>query len=293
LRARTFGYFLREAGRGLSRNGLMAFAAATTITLSLLIMGVFIILVTNLTYLGERAKAQIQLRVFLGPEVSPEEAIGLREEIQGFRQDGVRRVRYVSKQAAAAEVERTWGVPELFVDMGENPLPDAIVVELDRGAKVDRLVRKLKALPGVADVAYLSFIHTLLLVVQVLWVVGVALILVVSLGVLYIVVNTVKLTVFARRREIEIMKLVGATDWFVRWPFVLEGLILGLTGAGLATAVLSKAYYFLFKSVSQMPAIPLVAEARVNHWLLLVLLPVGAFFGASGSLLSVKKFLRE
>lgn len=271
----------------------MVLAAATTITVSLIIMGVFMVLVTNLDYLGERAKAEIQLRVFLAKDISPDEAIALRTEIGTYREDGVRAVRYVSKEAAARDVERTWGVPELFAGMGDNPLPDMLVVELQRGAKVDKLVRRINGLPGVEEIVYRDFIRTVLLVVQVLWVVGIALILAVSLGVLYIVVNTVRLTVFARRREIEIMKLVGATDWFVRWPFVLEGLILGLIGAGVATVLLSKSYYFLTKSLSHIAVIPLVSEPRINNLLILVLFPAGAFFGIFGSLLSVKRFLRD
>ena len=133
MRARTFGYFLREAGRGLGRNGLMALAAATTIVISLIIMGIFMILIVNLNGIVERAKAQIQLRVFLATEISPDEAMGLCQEISGYREDGVRKVQFVSKQAAAKDVERTWGLPELFSGMGENPLPDTIVVKLERG----------------------------------------------------------------------------------------------------------------------------------------------------------------
>ncbi|MGE5598231.1 MAG: permease-like cell division protein FtsX [Bacteroidota bacterium] len=293
MRARTFGYFLREAGKGLSRNSLMALAAATTITISLLIMGVFMVLITNLKHLGERAKAEIQLRVILADEVSPEQGMALRAEIATYQEDGVRRVRFVSKQEGAREVERTWGLPELFAGLEENPLPDMLVVELRRGARVDKLVRQINGLPGVEEIIYRDFIRTVLLVVQILWVAGLALILAVSLGVLYIVVNTIRLTVFARRREIEIMKLVGATDWFVRWPFVLEGLILGLSGAILATILLSKGYYFLLKSFRHLSVVPLVAEPQINHLLLLILFPAGIFFGVFGSLLSVKKFLRD
>lgn len=271
----------------------MALAAASTILISLLIMGIFMILVTNLNYLVERAKSEIQLRIFLSPDTSVDEAMGLREEIAGYRRQGVRRVRFVSKEEAAAQVERTWDVPKLFSGLGDNPLPDALVVQLDRGARIDSLIKKLNALPGVEEVVYRDFIRTLVLVAQVCWVIGVSLILVVSLGVLYIVVNTIRLTVFARRREIEIMKLVGATNWFIRWPFILEGLLLGLIGACLGTVVLSKGYYFLFKSVHQLGVIPLAPEMRVNDQLLLTIFPAGVFFGLAGSLLSVKKFLRE
>lgn len=292
LKARTFGYFLGEAVRGLNRNGLMALAAFMTITISLLIMGVFMILIANLTHLGERAKSEVQLRVLLDQQVTPEEAMRLREQIDGYRADGVRKVTYVSKEQAAREMERAFDVSNLFSGFEDNPLPDALVVELARGANVDRLVDRINALPGVAEIVYRDFIRTILVALQILWVVGIIIILVVSLGVLYIVVNTVRLTVFARRREIEIMKLVGATNWFVRWPFVLEGTILGLLGASLASIILSKAYYFLYQSVSQLPVIPLVPEPRINNLLLLLLFPAGVFFGVAGSVLSVKKFLR-
>ncbi len=113
------------------------------------------------------------------------------------------------------------------------------------------------------------------------------------LAVLYIVVNTIQLTVFARRKEIEIMKLVGATDWFIRWPFILEGIMLGLGGAIIAVLLLSKAYHFLYGEIRKVAAfIPLVAEARVNNGLILLLVVVGVLFGMVGSFLSVKRYLK-
>ncbi len=293
MRARTFGYFFRESLRNLSRNGLMALAAATTIVVSLLIMGVFMIVIDNLNYLSEQAKKQVQLRVFLMPDTTLDQAMALRDEIKTFSALGVRQVTFVSKQKAAEEVERIWKVPDLFAENDENPLPDMLQVELKRGAQIQPLADKIKILPGVAEVLYQDFIRSMLIVVQIVWVVGITLILVVSFGVLYIIVNTVRLTVFARRKEIEIMKLVGATDWFIRWPFILEGLILGLCGACLAAIVLSKGYYFLYKSVHQTIIIPLAPESLINNQLLLYLLPAGILFGVLGSLMSVKKFLRE
>jgi cell division transport system permease protein len=293
VKARTFGYFFKESCRSIGRNGLMSLAAATTIIISLLIMGVFMILITNLNYVGEQAKSQIQLRIFLQENLPFEQAMALRDEIARYKSDGVRSVRFKSKQEVAVEVERTWKLPEFFTSGDDNPLPDMIQVELDRGAKIEQLIDKIKVLPGVSEIVYLDFIRTMLLVVQILWVVGLALILVVSLGVLYIIVNTVRLTVFARRREIEIMKLVGATDWFIRWPLILEGMLLGIVGAVLATVALSKGYYFLFKSVRQITVIPLVPEPRVNGLLLMCLFPAGILFGTLGSILSIKRFLKE
>ncbi len=271
----------------------MALAAATTIMISLVILGVFIILIANFNYLADLAKLGVQLRVFLDQDVSPADALSLRDQILDFKELGVHGVRYVTKEETAKEVERSWKMPGLFTETGENPLPDSLLVELERGARIDVLASRINKLPGVDQVVYQDFLKKLMLITQVLWVVGFILIIIVSLGVLYIVINTVRLTVIARRREIEIMKLVGATDWFVRWPFVLEGCLLGLAGAGLATIILSKGYYFLFKTIHELAALPLAPEPRINSLLMLALVPAGVFFGVAGSMLSIKRFLRE
>lgn len=293
MKFRTFGYFFREAGRGLGRNGLMALAAATTMIVSLVILGVFMIVSTNLNHFADQAKNEIQLRIILKSDVTVVKAMRLRDLIVStYKKDGVKSVKYISKEAGAADFEKTWKLPELFSDMEDNPLPDVLVVQLERGADINGLVAGINAMPGVGEIVYREFIHTLLLAVQILWIVGLALIALVSLGVLYIVVNTIRLTVFARRREIEIMRLVGATGWFIRWPFIMEGLILGLLGAVIAIVLLSKGYYFLFKSVRQIAIVPLASESSINTKLMLILLPAGLIFGIAGSFLSVKKFLR-
>lgn len=293
MKFRTFGYFFREAGRGLGRNGLMALAAATTMIVSLVILGVFMIVSTNLNHFADQAKNEIQLRIILKSDVTLDKAMRLHDLIVStYKKDGVKSVQYISKEAGAADFEKTWKLPELFSDMEDNPLPDVLVVQLERGADINGLVAGINAMPGVGEIVYREFIHTLLLAVQILWIVGLALIALVSLGVLYIVVNTIRLTVFARRREIEIMRLVGATGWFIRWPFIIEGLILGLLGAVIAIVFLSKGYYFLFKSVRQIAIVPLASESSINTKLMMILLPAGLIFGIAGSFLSVKKFLR-
>jgi cell division transport system permease protein len=116
---------------------------------------------------------------------------------------------------------------------------------------------------------------------------------IITLVVSYIITNTIRLTVFARRKEIEIMKLVGATDWFIRWPFMLEGIILGLGAAIIAVIILSKSYMFLGQYIKQLaPFIPLLSERTVNQGLVWFIPGAGFLFGLIGSVWSIKKFLR-
>lgn len=291
LKARTFSYFLKEAGNGLARNGLMALAALGTITVSLLVLGSFYILTMNFGHFGEMAKNVIEIKAFLqdGFEDYPNTYEALTKI------NGVKSVRFVSKTDGAKNLEKILGDKKnLFFNEGENPLPDSFVIRLKEKAVLKEVVAKIQKVQGVQEVFYgKNFVEAMMILVNVVMAIGLGLIILMTLAVLYIVVNTIQLTVYARRKEIEIMKLVGATDWFIRWPFILEGAMLGLVGAVVAVLLLSKTYHFLFKELQRVASfIPMVAEGKINGSLVLLLFIVGLFFGATGSLLSVKRYLR-
>jgi cell division transport system permease protein len=234
------------------------------------------------------AKSVLELRVYLKEGADP---VGL--QLRMLEIPGVKDVRYVSKTDGAKWLEKMLGVKDIFAS-AENPLPDTINIKLKDNAKVQPLVEQVQALPGVDEVKYSqTFVEFMLIVVRIILILGVSMVIIIGLVVIYIIINTIRLTVFARRKEIEIMKLVGATDWFIRWPFLLEGIMLGLGGALVSFIVLSKGYHLAFKYVKQMtPIIPLLTEHTVNGGLMLILGMVGLVFGAIGSMLSIKKFLR-
>lgn len=291
MKARTFGYFIKEAGNGLMRNGLMALAALGTITISLLVLGSFYILVTNFNYIGNAAKDVVEIKVFLdkGQTDFPK----IYNQLMAVK--GVSKVRFVSKDEGARTLEKVLGNKrDLFFSEDDNPLPDSFVVKLQEKADVEKMAGQISKISGVGEVYYgRTFVEAMLILVHVVLVVGIGLIILMVLAVLYIVVNTIQLTVFARRKEIEIMKLVGATDWFIRWPFILEGVMLGLGGALISILILSKTYHFIFGELRRVAAfIPLVTEARVNNGIILMLLVVGVLFGMAGSFLSVKRYLK-
>lgn len=288
MKIKTAGYFFKEASAGLTRNGLLSLAAVITISLSLIILGCFYIVVTNFNHFAQMAKGVLELRVYLKDGVDPNPI-----QAQIVELNGVKSARYVSREAGAKWLEQSLGVKELFVT-SDNPLPDMINIKLKEDVKVKSLVNQVTSIAGVEEVEYgKTFVEAMLIVVRIVWVLGFSLVIVIGIVVLYIITNTIRLTVFARRKEIEIMKLVGATDWFIRWPFLLEGIILGLSGALLSAIILSKGYHFLFQYIHQLaPFIPLLSEPVINQKMFLLISVVGFAFGAIGSAMSIKKFLR-
>jgi cell division transport system permease protein len=288
LKIKTAGYFFKEASTGLSRNGWMSLAAVITISLSLIILGCFYVVVTNFNHFAQMAKGVLELRVYLKDGVDPSPI-----QAQIIELDGVKSVRYVSREDGAKWLEKSLGVKELFVT-SDNPLPDMINIKLKDDVKVKSLVKHISTLAGVDEVEYgKTFVEAMLVVVRIVWVLGFSLVVIIGIVVLYIITNTIRLTVFARRKEIEIMKLVGATDWFIRWPFMLEGIILGLSGALMSAIILSKGYHFLFQYINQLaPFVPLLSERAINGKMFSLISAAGFAFGAIGSMMSIKKFLR-
>ncbi len=288
MKIKTFWYFTKEASFGLTRNGLMSIAAVTTITLSLIILGCFFIVISNFTHFAEMAKGVLELKVYLKENADRD---SLMSAISEFK--GVNGVKFVSREEGARWLEKSLGVKNLFVT-SDNPLPDTLDVRLDPKVNVKRLVKQINSLDGIDEVAYgKTFVEAMLIIIQIIWVIGISLVVIIGLVVLYIIVNTIRLTVLARWKEIEIMKLVGATDWFIRWPFMLEGIFLGICGALVSLLLLTKGYHILSVYIKQMaPFIPVQGEGFINNRMCWIISGVGAAFGAIGSTWSIKKFLR-
>lgn len=288
MKLRTFRYFFREAGRGLARNGLMSLTAMGTITIALMLFGVFCLITTNLQYFGNLALGRIEIRAFLSESARNHEL--LRAEIQSI--PGVEKVEFVSKEEGARLLERMLGDGGLFIE-GENPLPNSFNVYPARSSNVESIAAQVQRLAGVDEVVYgRDFVRLLHIVVRLIWVIGFGLLFLVMLAVLYIVVNTIQMTVYARRKEIEIMKLVGATDWFIRWPFMLEGILLGIGGALIAVVIILEAYTFISSRLGRVSAVlSLLTRAEITPYVIAGFFGIGIFFGALGSLLSVKRHL--
>ncbi|NLZ43369.1 MAG: ABC transporter permease [Clostridia bacterium] len=288
MKLRTFRYFFREAWRGIVRNRLMSLTAMGTIAIALILFGVFSLFTTNLQYFSGLALGRIEIRAFLSESARNFEL--LKAEIQAI--PGVQRVEFVSKEEAARWLEKALGNKGLFLG-GENPLPNSFNVYPARGTNVENIAGQVRRVAGVDEVVYgREFVRHLHIIVRLIWVIGFGLLFLVMLAVLYIVVNTIQMTIYARRKEIEIMKLVGATDWFVRWPFMLEGIMLGLGGALVAVIIVLEAYSFLHNRLGRLSTVlSLLTRAEITPYIIGGFFGVGIIFGAVGSLLSVKRHL--
>lgn len=289
LKPRTFCYFLREALHGLVRNRLMTLTAMGIITIGLFLFGLFFLITANLQYFTTLAWSEIELRVFLEPSITDPAAVGT----QLAALPGVAKTTFTSKADGAAALEHMFGQKNLFLG-NENPLPDAYSLTLTKTADPQEVTRLATAIPGVDEVVFgQDLVNFLELATRFTLIVGLTLLVLTALAVLYIVVNTIQLTVYARRNEIEIMKLVGATDTFVRWPFLLEGIVLGLCGAALAGFLLTEGYDLLVHRLHLYRRfLPLLAGQEIKLQLLVALFAMGLFFGGFGSHVSLKRHLK-
>jgi cell division transport system permease protein len=286
------GFFLREAIRSVSRNAVPSFAALASVLVTVLVLGVFIPIVQATTGAANEVRERVIVDVYLNPRAEDEDVERVRRTITEDT-PYVGRVQYVSKEEAyAAEKRRN---PEAYQLLGSNPLPDTFRVTPDEPDHVGALRDALAAAgdPALAEVKnrredtdkILSATRVVKLTTAILSV----LLVVASI---LLVANTIRLSLFARRREVEVMRLVGATNWFIRWPFILEGVILGALGGLLAILLLFVGKIALVDPLAADFAL-IAAPDTIDFRLLVIMLLVASIGVASaGSGLSLRRFLR-
>ncbi|HHV08646.1 MAG TPA: ABC transporter permease [Firmicutes bacterium] len=294
MRFSTWEFYIREACRSLARNRFMTLASVSTVALSLLILGVFLLGAVNLNNMAVTLESQVEVTAFLEDELKAEEVEVIKGRIQGL--DGVREVTFVSKEEALERLKQQFGERKDLLTSVEknNPLRNAVEVRTLDPTNVKNVVEELKALPGVAKVSFKEeIIDRLFSLTKAIRLVGLAVVVLLVGATIFLISNTIRLTVFARRREISIMKLVGATDWFIRWPFVLEGLCLGLLGSIPAMFLVVRFYHWLAAGVYQtLPFIPMLKPESILGRLQLLLVGIGILVGTLGSAISMRRFLR-
>ncbi len=294
MKISTAEYFITESLNSIRRNGLMSLASLMTVALSLLILGVFIILVMNLNHMASVLESQVQVTVYLQDTLKEVEVREIGTRITKL--PGVTRVNFIAKEEAMNRFKQRLGEQQgLLAELGEaNPLPNSFEVKLDRPDRVKPVALAIAQLKGVEAARYgQEVVEQLFSLTRMVRIFGVVLILFLGLAALFIIVNTIRLTVFARRREIGIMKYVGATDWFIRWPFIIEGVLLGFLGACIAVLPLTQFYSMLTGQVYESLAfLPLLPKYPFMGYVNIFLLCAGIGIGALGSVISVKKFLK-
>ena len=294
------GFFVREATRSLRRSAVPSFAAMATVLVTMLVLGVFIPVVQATTGAANDIRGKLLLDVYLKPSATPSDATRVHDLIQS-RIPNVKSVTYISKQQAyQQQVKRN---PEAYRLLGSNPLPDTLrIVPRDPG-QIEQISNALEpkgpsGTPAPVDSAIDQVKNRRDETAKILSATRVVKLSMALLAVLLIaasillIANTIRLSLFARRREVEVMRLVGATNWFIRWPFVIEGLIVGLAGAGIAVAMLWVGKVTIIDPLSQNFA--LIDNFSTVGFVPLIIVLLGASVVVSmiGSGIVLRRFLR-
>jgi cell division transport system permease protein len=294
MKIRTMEYFIKESLNSLKRNGLMSFASVTTVALSLLILGMFLVMVLNLNNMASALESQVQISVYLQDGLSELEMREVGTRITKL--PGVVQVNFISKEEAMKRFKERLGEQQSLLNaLGDvNPLPNAFEVKVDRTDRVKTAAQAMMQLKGVENAKYgQEIIEQLFALTKMVRIFGLVIIVFLALAALFIISNTIRITVFARRKEIGIMKYVGATDWFIRWPFLLEGMMLGFGGALLAVVFLNETYGVLIHQVYESLAfLPLIPQYPFITHISVVLLVTGTVIGALGSTISLRRFMK-
>lgn len=298
MKPNSFLYFISDAFKSLRRNATISIASAATVLTTLVVFGAFLLTALNVSVGVQDVQSKVEIKVFLKDNATQAEQSAIEAKIKSI--PGVKSVTYETKAQALTNFKAQFASdPDILAGYNEsnNPLPNSYTVQLDQPEVADTVQKDLtpngQLMAGIDQIGndqemiktITSFANTIKWVGLVLFIV--------LIGVsLFLIINTIKITVYSRRREIGIMKFVGATDWFIRWPFVIEGIVIGLVGSVLAVAIIYAGYSALFKSALKgMYTMQFIHPSYILTMMSWQFIIAGILIGAIGSIIALRKFL--
>lgn len=290
---KNFGYFFGETIKSLRRNSLLSIATISTVAICILILGVAVLMTLNAGNFMNRLESDLEMAVYLDNSLDKSQLNDLEYEIKKIPE--VKSVKFISKAQALKILQEKFDDKDYDISqtLGKNPLPNSFEVKAENPKDVAILAKKVQKLDGVTKINYgQGVVERLFQVTRWVRIISIAVIIMLSFGAVFLIATTIRLAIFSRRREIYLMKLIGATDWFVRWPFFIEGVLLGLLGALIALVLLALGYSSLLNNM-QMAIffIPLVKSPDLLLKIYLSLLATGAVLGVLGTYISLNRFL--
>ena len=297
MKIKTFRYMFKQGLIGIWRNRGMSLASVTTVAASLMILGVIITLVLNINGVAFMLQNQFDtIQVYLEDDIPVEQITSIGVEIGKI--EGIANIEFVSKEQALQTFKNGWGEQGYLLESLEsNPLPNSYVIHLEKIETADMVVNELSKVSGIDEVKYYKdIIDNLLRIAQYIRRFGLALISILIVIAMFIISNTIKLTLNARRQEVNIMKYVGATNWFIRWPFIIEGIILGFIGALLSTIIINFTYKSAFELITTRVYVILssymILPTDMLPRVIVMFTVIGCGVGALGSIISLRKHLK-
>lgn len=291
-------YILRQTVQSMFRNKMMGMASIGSVTAVLIILGYIMLLILNINNAALITKEEFdELAVYITDDATDEDIKKLGEDISKI--DGVLTVVYQPKDVALEQEKIKWGDDSYLLEgLRKNPLPNTYIVQLKDVKYSDYVIQEIKRSGFVEDTRYYQeAVKSLISISEMLKKVGIVIIGILILISIFIISNTIKITVVFRRKEIELMQYIGATNGYVRGPFIIEGVVLGIIGALIATLVIALSYnYFTeyltgyFTLLSGFSSY-IVSFDLIFKDIVIIFVTIGVGIGTLGSLISLKKFL--
>jgi len=290
-------FFILESWKGLFRNGWMSLASVAVVAITLFMLSVFVLITLNVQHWAEVIKDEVEIVLYIDENATSSEEASLQEKLDEHQE--VSSYNYVSRDEALQRLETQLGsrgdLLSGYDNPRENPLRDSYEVRTEIPEQVPQVAEEIAQYPAVAEIFYgEDVVENLFSATRVLQIAMMALMGALAVTATFLISHTIRLTVMLRRKEIMIMKYVGATNWFIRWPFLLEGFNLGLLGTVFPMVGIYFGYYQVqewFESHMQfMPSMVSMPEAFIDVAMLVV--PLGMVLGILGSTVSIGKYLK-
>lgn len=289
-------YNIKQAILQIGRNKGMALASIFAITAMMLILGMFFVIVVNVNLFTEMVKQDYDtVEVYLMDSTDAKQAQTIMDTLENI--NGVNKVQYRTKDQALEILKERWGESGYLLDsLGDNPLPNSVLVKVDNLSAANRVNSAAGKIAGVESTKYYKeTVDKLTKVTNFMAIAAMVIMLFLIIVSIVVVANTIRLTVFARAREISIMKYVGATNWFVRGPFLVEGIIIGAVSSLIAAGVTYLFYGRIVDAIGvkvmTILSSPLVPAGYLASNLVIIFLALGVGIGSTGSIISMRKFL--
>lgn len=293
MQMRSLWRHVKEGFQNLRRNGWMSVAAVSAVAVTLLLVGALITILFNANKFAQDVENDVSVRVYIDVAAEEEDVGALEEEIEGIEE--VETIDFSSREDELNQIIGGYGDAFTMFEGDENPLRDVFVVNTASPEQVAPVAEEIEELEYVSDVNYggatADQLFEIMDNVQIIGVIATVVLVVVAI---FLISNTIRITIISRQREVEIMKLVGATNWFIRWPFIIEGALIGFIGAAIPVAILAATYNTVFERVmgflsgtnfAILPPVPFLV------YLSLGMILTGVIIGAVGSSMSIRRFL--
>ncbi|WP_352418684.1 permease-like cell division protein FtsX [Proteiniborus sp.] len=296
MKIRTFTNIIKQGFVGMWRNRTMSIASIGSVGATLTILGMILILILNINTAANTTQKQFdEIQVYLKDELTDEEIEKIGQAINDC--EGVNSVIFQSKEQALEIMKEQWGDQGYLLEgLEENPLPNSYIIQLQDIEYADLVVNQIKGLESIEEIKYYKdIVEKLMSVANFVRIGGLVLIGILVFISVFIISNTVKITVAARRREIGIMKYVGATNGYIRGPFMVEGVLLGLVGTSISILITFYGYKYLVNALNEklyvlFTVYMIPPQVMVND-IAIIFIAIGVGIGLLGSIISLKKFL--